>query len=363
MRYLALAGLLGLSAADLSQARADSVIVGYYHSDTLVNYANASDPVYPSPAAGGYVTTGVTPEGVGWLMGGPGDLSNVLLVGNPSSGYVELVNAATGAIIDNKYMTAPGGGSFSSLAGMALSSNGQDLYITQSSGSNTGIYEYNTATGKEVGFVSFADAHDVTFHDGYLYATAYQSTSTSSEGIWRFNANLTGATQVVAGGDNGLTHATGMAFNGNTLYVGNVSGSSISSGTGASFVSQYTLSNSGTSATFDQSFINSTTGQDANYLLNPFGVTYYDGSVYVSSLGNLGNDHGQITAINATTGDLTDYIPYSNDNQVAPKYISFESQCVTYSAVPEPASLVLVGLGMAGVGIHTLIRRRRAVVA
>jgi hypothetical protein len=342
-----LAGLIGAAATLTSPAFAgESVIVGYYHSNTLVNY----DATNTSTV--NYTTPGVTPEGVGWIMGGPGSLGNALLIGNPTSGYVELVNATNGTVINSQYMTAPDGGKFDGLAGMALSSNGQDLYITQSGGSNTGIYEYNTVTGKEVGFTSFTDAHDVTFHDGYLYATGYENTNS---GVWRFNADLTGATQIISGGDHGLSNATGMSFNGNNLYVGNV-GINVGNAAGSSFVSEYTLS--GSSATYDQKFSNPTSGATTNYLLNPFGVTYNDGSIYVSALGDLGNDHGQVTAINASTGALSDYIPYTSADTVAPKYVSFESQCVMYT-VPEPGTMLLMVIGTAGIGVQTYVRRRR----
>jgi hypothetical protein len=276
---------------------------------------------------------------------------------------VALYNATTGAVINSQFMGGPGGTAITGLAGAALSPDGHDLYVTQQTSANVGtIYEFNTLTGQMVHSVSFAGAHDVAFGPGgFLYASAYESTTASSEGVWRFNTDLTGAVQIIAPTvANGLAHASGLAFNGNTLFVANPG---INTGNGPSFVQEYTIS--GTTSTLVNTFNNPTNGSKKDFLLNPFGMTYHNGAVYVSSLGTPGDATapGQVTQLDPNTGKLTTFIAsgdfISGAQSTAPKYVIFDSDCVTYTT-PEPSSFVLIGMGLGATGLMRLRSRRRA---
>jgi hypothetical protein len=346
---------IALVGTATSTALADTVYVGYYHSNDVGAFTTNSSGVV---TAGSIFATGVTPEGFGCLMGAPGAPASELFVANPSTGYVALYNADNGTLINAKFMSGPGGAAITGLAGTALSADGHELYVTQET---TGtIYEFNTLTGALLKSISFAGAHDVAVGPGgYLYASAYRSGTASSEGVWRFNSDLTGAIQIITpSAGNNLNHASGLAFNGNTLFVANPG---INTGNGASFVEQFTIA--GTSATLVNTFNNPTSGGTTNYLLNPFGMTYHNGDVYVSSLGDLNTNHGQVTKLDPTTGNLSTFIApgafFDGTASVAPKYVTFESDCTMYS-VPEPSSFILIGVGLGAAGLLRLRSRRRA---
>jgi hypothetical protein len=345
-----------------STALADTVYVGYYHSNDVGAYTvNASGAV----TGGSVFATGVTPEGFGCLMGAPGGApKSELFVADPTSGHVALYNAANGALINSQFMSGPGGAAITGLAGTALSADGHELYVTQQTSGNVGtIYEFNTLTGQLLHSISFAGAHDVAIGPGgFLYASAYESTTASSQGVWRFNSDLSGATQIIAPtAGNNLFHPSGLAFNGNTLFVGNPA-INTGNGTGPSFVEQFTIA--GTSATLVNTFNNPTTGATQNFLLNPFGMTFHNGELYVSSLGDINTIPGQVTELDPTTGKLSTFISsgefINGTASVAPKYVTFESDCTMYSAVPEPSSFVLIGVGLGAAGLSRLRSRRRA---
>ena len=348
------AALTLVFAAGTMNVRADSVYVGYYHTQTVGDFSLTTGTT--TITGGSTFASGIAAEGFQCLMGAPGANPSLVYVVNATTGGLSEYTAG-GTLLSSNILKNSSGSTITlnGLAGSALSSDGQTIYLASSTGSNSGIYAFNTLTGKETGHVSFNDAHDVTFHNGYLYASAYESTNASSQGVYRFNADLSNKTQIIAGGDNNLYHATGMAFVGNNLYVGNAG---INSSTHvASFVSEYTLS--GTTATFDQKFTSSTA------IDNPFGVTAGpDGNVYIASLGNLSSDKGQVTELDVSTGNLSTYISYGDYGVAgqAPKYVSFSSECTMYS-VPEPSPLTMLTLGGACLGFGAWVRRRRAAVA
>jgi hypothetical protein len=341
-----------------STVRADTVYVGYYHSKDVGAFTTNSSGVV---TGGSIFATGVTPEGFGCLMGAPGAPASELFVADPTSGYVALYNAVNDTLINAKFMSGPGGAAITGLAGTALSADGHELYVTQQTSANVGtIYEFNTVTGALLKSISFAGAHDIAVGPGgYIYASAYESTTASSMGVWRFNTDLTGATQIITpSAGNNLYHASGLAFNGNTLFVGNPG---INTGNGPSFVEQFTIA--GPSATLVNTFNNPTSGAQKDFLLNPFGMTYHNGAVYVSSLGDITTNPGQVTKLDPTTGKLSTFIASGDfiggTASVAPKYVTFESDCTMYS-VPEPSSFVLIGVGLGAAGLLRLRSRRRA---
>jgi hypothetical protein len=349
---------IALAGTATSTTLADTVYVGYYHSNDVGAYTTNSSGVVTS---GSIFATGVTPEGFGCLMNAPGAPRSELFVADPTSGHVALYNAVNGTLINSQFMSGPNGTAITGLAGTALSADGHELYVTQQTSANVGtIYEFNTLTGKLLNSISFAGAHDVAIGPGgFLYASAYESTTASSMGVWRFNSDLSGATQIITPtAGNNLFHPSGLAFNGNTLFVGNPG---INTGNGASFVEQFTIA--GTSATLVNTFNNPTSGATTNFLLNPFGMTVHNGEVYVSSLGDINTNPGQVTEIDPTTGHLSTFIAsgafISGTASVAPKYVTFESDCTMYS-VPEPSSFVLIGVGLGAAGLSRLRSRRRA---
>ena len=70
---------------------------------------------------------------------------------------------------------------------------------------------------------------------------------------------------------------------------------------------------------------------------------------------------GAVLEINDTSGALSTYIPSSGAG-LDPKYVYFSSEFVTYS-VPEPASVTLLTMGLATLGVVGWARRRRTAVA
>jgi hypothetical protein len=389
-----------LSILSTSPASADYAYIGYYHSNQVTQLSIGSGG-NTTVTSGTTIASGYAPEMITSLVNMPGANPNQIFVVNTSAGTVEsYATYSGGGVINpntplstNIMLNAAGTGAITlgSMAGATLSSNGQDYYVASSAAGGTGgtgpngtnasgIYEFSTTTGREVGFTAFTDAHDVTFHNGMVYATAYQASGTSgitgNAGVWVFNANLTSGSQLIAptgtagnaptgATGNDLYNATGMTFVGNNLYVGNASINGGSSG--QSFVQEYSLTYgalaSQTSATMVNTYMSAS---GTNNIDNPFGLTTGpDGNVYISSLGNIpsgGSDPGQITELNATTGAQSVWLSYGNDDAgQAPKYLSFASESVVY--VPEPGSMVLMGFGLAGVALIGRRRKRKAAVA
>ncbi len=352
IRFLA---VLAFSLVTVSAARADFAYIGYYHSQEVTQLTIGANNTVTGASV---IATGYQPEMILNIAGMSGANANQLYVVDATDGSVKSYSSTTGALISNNILLNSAGTQTITLgaggaAGATLSANGLDFYVAMSNGSNSGIYEFSTATGKQVGFAAFNDVHDVTFQNGYVYATAYQSTTQT--GVYRFNADLTGMTHVIsANSTNNLYNATGMTFVGNTMYVAN---SPINGGSsGASFVQEYTVSPTTGAYVLAQTFTSS------SKIINPFGMaTGPDGNVYVSSLGDIGSQNGQITEINATTGAVTTWLAngaFGGAAGDAPKYLSFNSEAVVYG-VPEPGSIVMVGMGLVGMGLIGRNRGRR----
>ncbi len=351
--------LVILSVVGESTANADYAFIAYYHSpgaEVSQLTLNANNTVKSAAVFGKTNTfnsgSGFQGEGITFENNLGGAHPSQIYIASPSDGTVKSFDP-NGTLISNNILKSSTGGAFTlagdAIAGTALSSDGRDLYVAASSGNTTGIWEFNAVTGKQVGYNAFTGAHDVTFHNGYLYASAYLTASNA--GVYRFNADLSGQTQIIAGGNNNLYHATGMAFVGNNLYVGNAGVNSSSNV--ANFVSEYTVG--GTTATFVQTYM------DASKIINPFGIAAGpDGNIYVSSLGDLGSANGQITKLDVSKTPATALSTWLANGTAgtanAPKYLSFESEAV--SLVPEPSSFVLMGLGLAGTALVGRARRR-----
>ncbi len=359
-----------------SASRADYAYIGYYNSQEVTQLTlNSSTQV----TSANVIASGYAPESILSVAALPGANPNQLYIVDTTNGGVRSYNATTGAAISTNILENSSGQAItlSGMAGAVMSSDGRDFYVTSSTGSSSGVYEFDTVTGKEVGFLAFQDAHDVAFHNGMLYVTAYGASNDgyTNTGVWQYNANLTGGVNIIpamgtAGStptglsSNDLYNASGMTFVGNNLFVGNspiylgVDGNGKSK---ISFVQEYNLS--GASPTYVNTFTSPTGNPNAIY--NPFGLaTGPDGNVYVSSLGTIGQTNGSISEINVTTGAVTTWLANGSFGGAAgnaPKYLSFNSEAVSY--VPEPGSNILMGIGLAGLGLVARIKRRKVQVA
>jgi hypothetical protein len=395
--------VVGLILAASSTTRADFAYIGYYHSKEVIQLTltnnGTSETITPMTGAT-IIASGYAPEMIlnftGLPSTSPGGVSNQLFVVDTSNGTVLAYNSQTGAVLNggNNILSTSSGTPLvlgGSVAGATIGPSGQNFYVAQSSAGNvvSGIYEFSAATGKEVGYTSALNlVHDVTYHNGYLYASAYQSSSQT--GIYQINPNLpangsgvtltpyvtaTNGTGTPTSGPtttafsataNQLYEATGMTFvtvAGQTyMYVGNAAINS-SNSNAQSFVQEYNVTSG--SAVYVQTFTSQT------MIINPFGLsTGPDGNIYVSSLGTLTsqgngtvtNANGQITEINATTGAIStfladDYSAYGATTGEAPKYLSFNANAVVF--VPEPGSIIMTGIGLAGLAFVGRIKRQR----
>jgi hypothetical protein len=377
--------MLALSFAVASSAKADYAYVSYYHTGEIsqVNVTTTTSGNSTNSVATGassiYSSGGYQPEGIAEIKGLPGMNSTQLYVVNAADGSVGTFTTAGAQISGNilkdasgNTMTLGGGGA----AGLTMSPDGLHFYVAMSNGSNSGIYEFDTKTGKEVAFAAFAGAHDITYHSGMIYVTAYQSANTqggTNTGVWAINANLTGsAVNVIkaqgaqgatptGAGTNNLYNASGMAFVGNTLFVANSpinNGQDNTGASGMSFVQVY--SNVGLGLT--PSYF-TTVGLNNPLIYNPFGMTAGpDGNIYVSSLGTINGHNGQITQINGS-GTVSTWLANSNNGGYAadgdaPKYLTFDSEAPIYG-VPEPGSMILTGMGLASFALLGRFRKRK----
>jgi hypothetical protein len=338
-------GLFVLVGTAPSTASAGMVYVGDYSSNQIRRFDETGASIAPVPWASGLKT-----EGIACLMGAPGPYDHLIFAADTAAGKILLLdeNQSINPIVNANFITG-----LSGVANIALSNDGHVLYVTQEKAGT--ISEYNSLTGALIKSINFAGAHDVLVgKDGSVYATAYGSSSVVSQGVWKYNADLTAGTQFIARNDNGLTRATGMAFdNAGNLWVANAG--TINNGGGTNFVAEYT-----SGGVFTQKIMN----DSSNHLLNVFGLTRAEnGNLYAASFGSsVGSLDGLISEINVTTGAVSTFIaPGTGPNGAGqnPKYATSEADCVTYAATPEPSSLALVFLGVAGMGVSTWVRRRR----
>jgi DNA-binding beta-propeller fold protein YncE len=136
----------------------------------------------------------------------------------------------------------------------------------------------------------------------------------------------------VAKGSGGLTNARGVAFgpDGN-LYV-------------TSFNSDQILRYNGTTGAFMGVFASATGG--CSGLSFPRDLTFGpNGNLFVSSFGS-----GDVFEYNGSTGAcVTDFIANGSGGLGGPTFLAFGPEATT-TTVPEPASITLIGCGLAAVG-------------
>jgi streptogramin lyase len=366
---------LGLLASFVPVASAQNTLyVGDYSAQEIDRYSQTGTIINPDPGLGsaglnasptkgegiavgkGYPTTGYSVA-----SGGFGNIANPIYIANASpangSQTIEVVNAnATGTtnpVVNANFITG-----LSGVANIALSPNGNYLYVAQQAGGTDGtglVSVYNALTGTIISSVSVAEAHDVVVSaNGTVYVTAYAAGVSTSVGVIDLSPNLTNQQTFLAegayagAGNTGLTHATGMVFdNSGNLWVANVytvNNSVRNTGTSAqNFVAEYS-----STGTLLATYESGTTPATQNHLYTVFGLSLGpDGNIYAASFNG-----SEITKINTTTGALSTFIDLGGDN---PKYATWGSDAVTYSPVPEPKAEAALLLG----GVLLLLALRR----
>jgi hypothetical protein len=326
----------------VGQAKAETVYVGDYSGHQIRRFDGTGAAIGTNPWL-----TGITPEGISCLENVPGVNPHLLYIADPSSGKIVRVDATTGAIVNPNFITG-----LSGVANTAFSTDGRILYVAEESGNR--LDAYNSITGALINRVTFTGAHDVIVgNNGSVYATAYGSSTPASQGVVEFSADLSSHSTFIGVGNNNLYHATGMAFDNNgNFWVANAGSIRSQPSAPKDFVSEYTAAGV---------FVKTVTNAG---IINPFDLSNAgDGTIAVSAFGTIGQTspyNGSILKINTTTDAVSTFIAAGIGNDQAglnPKYVSFEADCVTYSAVPEPSSLALALVGSLGFAIFAVRRR------
>jgi hypothetical protein len=188
---------LGTSRA-LSQT--NNVFVGYYGTQRVSEFSIApgTNGTNTTLTGGSVFASGSAAEGISCLMGASGPIPNELFVSDFNTGGVAIYSTGGGPALNTNFLKNSAGMTMSleEIAGSALSSDGHTLYVADSAGGPGGagaIYSFSTMPqnfGDQIGMYPFAGAHDVTFYDNYLYASAFSHNNAISAGVWRISPDL-----------------------------------------------------------------------------------------------------------------------------------------------------------------------------
>jgi DNA-binding beta-propeller fold protein YncE len=314
--------LLGISLLSIPCAASDFFVGNFFGS--------TSDVLHYDGTTGAFQSIFV-PHGSGGLtfpLGGGFGPDGNLYVANSDNDTVVRYDGTTGAFLNVFAMAVE------DAAGLVFGPDG-NLYVADSTAPGA-VTKLNGTTGALIGELTgggLSDPEGLVFGpDGNLYVA-----NTDGNDIVRFNGT-TGAFMdiFVAAGSGGLQGPRGVTFgpDGN-LYVtsaGNTGGVlRYSSSTGA--------------------FLNAFVGPGSDLSLPRQLVFGPDSNLYVGNFGI-----GNVLRYNGTSGAFIDtFIPTGSGGLGGPTFLVFHEGA---STVPEPAALILVGVGLVALGVTRNVKRR-----